>query len=114
MFTDVGYDAGDTIWDTDKARSSLAGLLQTQVDKFYKKSAIESMEALDLHANQHMPGLSIKTVKCQSKSMVEASNCVIEQLYKDGAEYWVSTRARLATNWISRGVSETACADSTA
>jgi hypothetical protein len=42
-------------------------------------------------------------VKCQSKSMVEASNCVIGQLYKDGAEYWyrVNDDTQFVTsNWI--------------
>ena len=42
-------------------------------------------------------------VKCQSKSMVEASNCVIGQIYKDGAEYWyrVNDDTEFVTpNWI--------------
>jgi hypothetical protein len=141
----IGYDAGDGIWDTDKARRDLPALLQSQVDRFYKKSVMEEIKSLDINANKHIPGVSVKMVrrppsrdaptqpprfalqlrcnpqqlarcfsphylamqptqvKCQSKSMVEASNCVIGQLYKDGAEYWyrVNDDTQFVTsNWI--------------
>jgi hypothetical protein len=58
----VGYDAGDGIWDTDQARRDLPGLLQGLTDRYYKKSLMDGMKAMDLNANKHMPGLSIKTV----------------------------------------------------
>ena len=99
----VGYDAGDEIWDTDSARRDLPRLLQSQVDTYYKKSLMDGVRAMDLNANRHTPGVSIKTVKCQSKSMVEASNCVIGQVYQDGAEYWyrVNDDTQFVTsNWI--------------
>ena len=56
----VGYDAGDPIWDTDKARSEIAGLLQKQVDQYYKKSLLEEVREMDLMGNSHLAGLSIK------------------------------------------------------
>lgn len=66
----VGYDAGDAIWDTDKARRELPGLLQKLVDSHYRKSMVESLKAMDLNANSHVPGLSIKTV---SRALVAQS-----------------------------------------
>ena len=56
----VGYDAGDPIWDTDKARGEIAGLLQKQVDQYYKKSLLEEVREMDLMGNSHLAGLSIK------------------------------------------------------
>jgi hypothetical protein len=58
----VGYDAGDEIWDTEATRRDLPGLLQGLVDRYYKKSLLEEVRAMDFNANKHMPGLSIKTV----------------------------------------------------
>ena len=58
----VGYDAGDAVWDTDQARRDLPGLLQGLVDRHYKKSVLDGMKVLDFHANEHIPGVSIKTV----------------------------------------------------
>ena len=58
----VGYDAGDAVWDTDQARRDLPGLLQSLVDRHYKKSVLDGVKAMDFHANKHIPGVSIKTV----------------------------------------------------
>jgi hypothetical protein len=59
----IGYDAGDGIWDTDKARRDLPALLQSQVDRFYKKSVMEEIKSLDINANKHIPGVSVKMVR---------------------------------------------------
>ena len=71
--------------------------------EFYRKSVLEEVREMDLAANKHLPGLSVKAVQCQSRSMVAASNCAIRQLYEDGAEYWyrVNDDSKFVTgDWI--------------
>ena len=75
----VGYDVGDSLWDTDHSRSEVVVAAQQQVDRVH---------ANDVHSNATDVGLYLKLVRCQGHSMVAASNCAISQAYDDGAEYW--------------------------
>lgn len=73
----VGYDAEDTVWNTNMARRSIVQILQAHVDSVFAT-----------HRNATEIGMSLRTVRCQSTSMVAATNCIVSQVYNDGAEYW--------------------------
>ena len=67
----VGYDEGDSIWDSPATARDMPRLLQDKANDHYSGGI---MGALGLSS---LPGVAYKGVKCKSKSMVQASNCVI-------------------------------------
>lgn len=73
----VGYDAEDAVWNTNMARRSIVQILQAHIDSVFAT-----------HRNATEIGMSLRTVRCQSTSMVAAANCIVSQVYNDGAEYW--------------------------
>lgn len=87
----VGYDAGDTVWDTDAARAETPKLAE---------------KLLDGPSAKHLPptiSVGFRMVRCNSNNMVAASNCAVEAAYTDGASYWYRLNddtLMVTPNWL--------------
>jgi hypothetical protein len=95
----IGYDAGDPVWDKPNAIPDLLPVVRSHISSKYAPRA----GAYRDKSGKALPGLQLKAVRCESDSMVAASNCVISRLFEDGAEYWYRVNddtTFVTTNWI--------------
>jgi len=88
----VGFDKGDRLWDSAAMRPKAAALALAAAQPTLTKAP---------------PRLRVTLlfVRCNSKNMVQASNCIAKRAHDDGASY--SYRINddtelLATNWVGR------------
>ena len=72
----IGYDGGDTVYDTDAARNQLP------------LRFIDALKASSGPGTRSLPRIGVRLVRCaESHSMVENSNCLSTVAHADGAAY---------------------------